>query len=75
MMTTEMKNKLIAQLREELEDYDTYEMMAHDYDYPCKQVLMDIAHEEKTHAHHLHDIMKRHNVEVPSELEHKLKNT
>ena len=72
-MTMEMKNRMIARIQEELADHETYEMMAKDYDNPCKQMLEDMAHEEKQHAHHLYDILKRHNMEVPMDLENKIK--
>ena len=75
MMTTEMKSTLISRLRDELSDHEMYMMLAEEYENPCRQMLMDIAHEEKIHAHHLHEILERHDIEIPSDLEDKLKNT
>lgn len=72
-LTNEMKMKMIMRIQEEIADHDTYQMLAKEFDNPCKQVLEDIAEEEKEHAWHLHNILYRHNVEVPTELEHKLK--
>lgn len=72
-MTNEMKTKMIARIHEEIADHNEYEMMSKEYDNPCRQVLHDIACDERTHAHHLYDILKRHNVELPVDLENKIK--
>ena len=71
MISKEMRDKLIKQLHEELMDDDMYEVMSRDFDNPCKQVLKGIAHDERSHARHLYDIMKRNDVESPVDLEKK----
>lgn len=73
-LSNEIKTKLIMRIQEEIADHDFYEMFANEFENPCKQVLEDIAKEEKNHAWHLHNILYKHNVEIPNDLEDKLKN-